>query len=124
MDTKKLLIVEDELTLLTILKDKFISEGINVFATQSGEKAYEIALEEKPDLILTDLIMYPIDGIALIKKLRASGNYGAEVKCIILSNERIDDLKVNIDELNIEKYINKADMPINLLVNNIKEFLK
>lgn len=124
MDTKKILIVEDELTLLTILKDKFTSEGIRVHSTQSGEKGYEIALEEKPDLIITDLIMYPTDGVALIKKIRASGEYGKKVKFIIISNEKPEDLKVDIDELAIEKYINKAEMPINLLVNTVKEFLK
>lgn len=124
MDNKKLLIVEDELTLLTILKDKFISEGIQVLGVQSGEKAYEIAIEEKPDLILTDLIMYPIDGIALIRKLRSSGEYGRTLKCLIFSNERYEDLKINIDDLKIEKFINKADMPINLLVSTVKEFLK
>lgn len=123
METHKILIVDDELTLLTILKDKFLAEGFQVSITQSGEKAYEMALEEQPDLILTDLIMYPMDGITLLKKIRSSGEYGSKVKCIIFSNERREDLRVEIDDLKVSKYINKADMPINLLVSTIKEFL-
>lgn len=123
METRKILIVEDELTLLTILKDKFSIEGFQVLSTQSGEKAYEIAIEEKPEIILTDLIMYPVDGISLIKKLRQSGEWGSKVPCFILSNERRDDLKVEIGELKIAKYINKADIPIDMVVKEVKDFL-
>ncbi len=123
METHKILIVEDELTLLTILKDKFLNEGLQVFATQSGEKAYDIVIEEKPDLILTDLIMYPTDGIALIKKIRASGDWGSKVKCIIISNENKEDLKEDISNLKLSKYLNKSDMPINLLITTVKEII-
>lgn len=124
MERNKILIVEDEITLLTILKDKFSLEGFRVLATQSGEKAYELTKEEKPDLILTDLIMYPLDGISLIRKIRDSGEWGRKVPCVILSNEKRDDLKVEISELNISKYINKADIPIDMVVEQVKELLK
>lgn len=124
MERNKILIVEDEITLLTILKDKFSLEGFTVLATQSGEKAYEIAKEEKPDLILTDLIMYPLDGISLIRKIRESSEWGRKVPCVILSNEKRDDLKIEIGELNITKYINKADIPIDMVVDQVKEILK
>ncbi len=124
MERNKILIVEDEITLLTILKDKFSLEGFRVLATQSGEKAYELTKEEKPDLILTDLIMYPLDGISLIRKIRDSGEWGRKVPCVILSNEKRDDLKIEISELNISKYISKADIPIDMIVEQVKELLK
>lgn len=124
METHKILIVEDELTLLTILKDKFSLEGFQVLATQSGEKAFELAKEEKPEMVLTDLIMYPLDGISLIKKIREESEWGKSVPCIILSNERRDDLKIEIAELNVAKYINKADIPIDMVVDEVKELLK
>lgn len=123
MEPQKILIVEDELTLLTILKDKFSIEGFQVTTTQSGEKAYDLAKDEKPDIILTDLVMYPLDGIGLIRKLRMSGEWGLKVPCMILSNERRDDLSLELKELNVAKYINKADIPIDLVVTQIKDYL-
>ncbi len=123
MKQEKILIVEDELTLLTILKDKFGAEGFEVLATQSGDKALEIARDEKPTIILTDLIMYPTNGLDLIRKIRELNDWGRKVPCIIISNERRDDLKTEIEELKISKYINKADMPLDMVVSEVKKFL-
>lgn len=123
MESPKILIVEDELPLLNVLKDKFTMEGFQVVTTQSAEQAFELASNEKPSLILTDLIMYPIDGIAFIKKLRLSGPWGSKVPCIIFSNELQADIKIDLKGLNIAKYINKADTPIDVLVTQIKELL-
>lgn len=123
MESKKILIVEDELTLLSILKDKFQLEGFQVLGTQSGEKALEIAKDEKPEIIVTDLIMYPMDGIDLIRKIRDLNNWGSKVPCIILSNEKRDDLKAEINELRVTKYINKADLPLDMVVKEVKDSL-
>jgi DNA-binding response OmpR family regulator len=123
MESPKILIIEDELPLLNVLRDKFTLEGLQVIATQSAEQALELAVNEKPSVILTDLIMYPVDGIAFIKKLRLSGPWGAKVPCIIFSNEQQLDLKTDLKGLNIAKYINKADTPIDALVSDVKAFL-
>lgn len=124
MQAHKILIIEDELTLLSILKDKFQLEGFKVITTQSAEKALEIAKDEKPDIILTDLIMYPINGIELIRRIRDSGDWGEGVPCIILSNENREDLKPDIKELRIAKYINKADIPLDNVVSEVIKIIK
>ncbi len=67
----KLLIAEDELLCLNSLKElDWKSLGINtVLTAENGEKAYEIAVKEKPDVILSDIQMPKMNGLELADKL-------------------------------------------------------
>jgi DNA-binding response OmpR family regulator len=67
---KKILIVEDEVTLLELIADKFASEGFDVLRATSAEKGIKLALKNKPDLILLDIILLKMDGISMLRQLR------------------------------------------------------
>ena len=66
----KILIVDDDPVLLRLLDILLREEGYYVLAANSGEKALAILASEKPDLVLTDLRMSGIDGLALFDALR------------------------------------------------------
>ncbi|MBF8283302.1 MAG: zraR 7, partial [Anaerolineales bacterium] len=64
----RLLIVDDEVELLTVLSETLSREGFEVVGASSGSEALEV-LREQPvfDLLLTDLMMPGLDGLALLK---------------------------------------------------------
>src|SRR5262245_61939466 len=67
---QRLLIVEDELPMRTALKDCLEGEGYRVLTAADGQAGLELALKEKPDLILLDIMLPRLDGFALCAELR------------------------------------------------------
>jgi DNA-binding response OmpR family regulator len=70
----RLLIVEDELPMRTALVDCLKAEGYRVLSAADGEAGLRRALEEKPDLILLDVMLPRVDGFALCAELRRLEN--------------------------------------------------
>lgn len=89
MGTKNLrnsiLIIEDEQAALNVLTETFVAAKFNVLQATDGETGLAIALKEHPDMILLDLIIPKMDGIEVLKKLRAD-RWGKTASVIILSN--------------------------------------
>ncbi len=67
---QRLLIVEDELPMRTVLTDCLEGEGYRVLTAGDGEVGLERALREKPDLVLLDIMLPKLDGFALCEELR------------------------------------------------------
>jgi DNA-binding response OmpR family regulator len=70
----RLLVIEDELPMRTALQDVLEAEGYRVLTAADGEVGLKRAIEEKPDLILLDLMMPKLDGYALCAELRRLSN--------------------------------------------------
>jgi DNA-binding response OmpR family regulator len=70
----RVLIIEDELPMRTALKDCLESEGHRVLTAADGEAGLKRAIEEKPDLVLLDIMMPRLDGGAVCESLRRSGS--------------------------------------------------
>jgi DNA-binding response OmpR family regulator len=66
----RILIVEDEPAMRVALRDILDSEGYRVQTAPDGEAGLQLAVEEKPDLILLDVMMPKLDGYALCAELR------------------------------------------------------
>jgi len=66
----RILVVEDETPMRTVLKDILEQEGFRVLTAADGESGFKAALEEKPDLILLDVMLPKLDGFALCAELR------------------------------------------------------
>ena len=69
----RILIIEDELPMRTALADLLASEGHRVVTASDGQDGFARALAELPDLILLDVMMPRLDGLALAAELRRSG---------------------------------------------------
>jgi two-component system phosphate regulon response regulator PhoB len=70
--TGKILVVEDEPDLLDLVVYNLRKEGFRPVRAENGEKALTLAHEERPDLILLDLMMPGLDGLEVCRRLRAS----------------------------------------------------
>lgn len=69
----RLLIVDDEIDIREFARNFFQKRGIEVFTASSGDEAFEIIEQEKPDLVLLDVRMEEMTGVELLKKVREAG---------------------------------------------------
>ena len=67
---KKILIADDEVDLVEVLKVYLEMKGYEVLTAHDGEKALEVAQGESPDLILLDVIFPKMDGYTVLRELR------------------------------------------------------
>ncbi len=67
---EKILVVEDDQTLQSVLKYNLVKEGYNTFLASDGLQAIEIARREKPDIIILDLMLPKMDGLSVCRILR------------------------------------------------------
>lgn len=74
---KKLVLVEDDLDLFTLLKYNLEKEGFRVSGAHRGAGVSELCLRERPDLILLDVMLPDCDGFDVCKLLRANGQLAA-----------------------------------------------
>ena len=92
---ERLLIVEDELPMRTALQDVLQSEGYRVLTAQDGESGLRRAMEEKPDLILLDIMMPKLDGYAVCAELRRLSN---PVPILMLTAKgQVEDRVIGLD---------------------------
>ena len=117
--TKKVLIVEDDKDFLWILKQSFVDKGFSVVFAEDGEEGLRIAEEEKPDLILLDILMPKMDGIAVAGKLKEKG---IKSKIIFLTNLK-GKLPVAEGLVQDDDYIVKSDLHVDQIVAIVKNRL-
>src|SRR5258706_11802090 len=121
---KKILLVEDDAILSDMYEKKFVIEKFEVLTAHDGEKGLEIALQEKPDIILIDLLMPKMDGMTLLKKLREDP-WGENVPTIILTNLSANaSILQGISENHPAYYLMKINAIPSEIVTKIKEVLK
>lgn len=102
----KVLVVEDEQSLLKALSETLSKSGIQVITAQNGQEGLASALQNKPDMIVLDLLMPVMDGEEMLDKLRAD-EWGAAVPVIILSNvSKSEDVSRNISRVAEGKQLN------------------
>ncbi|HEY4521561.1 MAG TPA: response regulator [Candidatus Paceibacterota bacterium] len=82
---KKILFIEDEESLQNVVKETLKENGYNVLSALDGKKGIEIAKNEKPDLILLDLILPQKDGFEVLEALKENPNT-AVIPVIVLTN--------------------------------------
>src|SRR3989344_1870908 len=66
----KIVIIEDEPVHLNVMKAKLEYEGYDVLAAVDGEAGYQMVKEEKPDLVLLDIILPKLDGFGVLERLK------------------------------------------------------
>ncbi|MEK7478306.1 MAG: response regulator [Patescibacteria group bacterium] len=124
---KKILIieiVEDDRSLLSVLTERFTHEGYNVISAQTGDEGLNLAIKNKPDLILLDIVMPKMDGITMLKKLR-NDPWGKKANVILLTNLSADEnITKAVTELEPIYYLIKTDWKMDDIVEKVKKSLE
>ena len=116
---KKILIIEDEIDLIKVLKDTFEKENFQVFYAENGEEGIEKFYEKNPDLILLDINMPKKNGWEVCKEVREQSNI--PIVMMTARDSEIDELKgLNIGA---DDYITKP-FSLKVLVVKVKKILK
>ncbi len=120
-----ILIVEDEVSLRNALVIKFTREGFMVFDAKDGESGLDIAIREYPQIILLDMVMPKMDGMTMLKKLRAVNAWGKTVPVILLTNLGADDEERSreISKDPSVYYLVKSNWAIGDLIEKVREIL-
>lgn len=106
----KVLIVDDSIFIRKFV-EKYIKESFpeaNLFFAESGEQGYDVYKLEKPDVIITDLLMPGMGGKAFLELVRQSDN---EVKMIVLSADIQKIVRDEIEQMNVMEFFNKPLNP-------------
>lgn len=70
-DTISILVVEDNQPMLNLIKSLLATYGVeDVITAKNGEEGFKLFCKFKPDLVITDWMMRPVDGISLTRKIR------------------------------------------------------
>lgn len=102
-DRKTILIVDDEKPIVDILVYNLQKEGYNTIEANDGVTAVDIALNQKPDLILLDIMLPRMDGLTVCKKIRTTLN--VPILMLTARDEEID--KIVGLELGADDYVTK-----------------
>ena len=120
---KKILVIEDEETLRRAMTEFLTEEKFSVASAEDGEKGLAMAVSEKPDLILLDIILPKLDGyevLAGIKKDEKTKN----IPVILLTNlESVEDIQKAF-ERGATTYLIKSDYKLEDVAGKIREILK
>ena len=102
---KKILVVDDSAFMRMLLKEKVSSLGqTEIIEASNGKEAVEIAKEQKPDLVLLDIILPDINGETVLRRLRKAG---IESKVIVITALGQKPVRERFEKLGISGYIVK-----------------
>ena len=120
MENKKhILVVEDENTLAFALKKKLENVGYVVNIAMDGKDALNKIQQEKPDLILLDLILPVMDGFAVLKELKKTPEY-ENLPIIVLTNLSSDEDIADVLNAGGTDYFIKTEHSLDDIVVSIK----
>ena len=84
MDNKKILVVDDQPGNVFLLQDRLNREGFEVITAYDGTSGIKVARDQKPDLILLDIMMPGIDGFEVCREI-SSNNYTNHIPIILVT---------------------------------------
>lgn len=118
----KVMVVEDDAALREIYSIRITAEGYEVVSAGDGEEALAVAVREKPDLILSDVMMPKISGFDMLDILRSTPET-QNIKVIMMTALSSDDQRSRGERLGCNKYLVKSQVGIEDVVSAIHEVL-
>ena len=118
----KIMVVEDDASLREIYSIRITADGYDVVSAGDGEEALAVAVREKPDLILSDVMMPKISGFDMLDILRSTPET-ANIKVIMMTALSSEDQRQRGEHLGADRYFVKSQVGIEDVVNAIHEVL-
>jgi CheY-like chemotaxis protein len=119
----KVLLVEDDNNLREIYEARLMAEGYTINSAKDGEEALVVAKAEKPDLIISDVMMPKISGFEMLDILRNTQGL-KETKVIMLTALGQADDRTRADSLGADRYLVKSQVTLEDIVKAAHELLE
>jgi DNA-binding response OmpR family regulator len=120
---KKILVVEDDRVLRRVIIDNLKAEGFTALEAEDGMAGLATAIAEHPDLMLVDVVMPKMDGIAMLEKLRED-EWGKGAQVIMLTNLSDADKISFAAKKGVNDYLVKADWDIASIIEKVKDRIR
>ncbi len=118
----KVMIVEDDDSLREIYSIRLTAEGYAVISARDGEEALAVAVKERPDLIISDVMMPKITGFDMLDILRSTPET-ANIRVIMMTALSSEDQRTRGENLGADRYLVKSQVGIEDVVNTVHEVL-
>jgi two-component system phosphate regulon response regulator PhoB len=118
----KILLVEDDFSLRDIFSASLQAEGYQVVTASDGEEALAVAMREKPDLIMLDVMMPKISGFDVLDILRSTPET-KDVKVIMMTALSQETDRARGEALGVDKYLVKSQVPLPDVMAQVKQVL-
>ena len=118
----KILLVEDDQSLREIYGIRLTAEGYEIVPAGDGEEALAVAVRERPDLIISDVMMPKISGFDMLDILRSTPET-KDIKVIMMTALSSDDQRERGERLGADRFLVKSQVGIEDVVNAVHEVL-
>jgi len=118
----KILLVEDDKSLREIYGVRLMAEGYEIVSAGDGEEALALAIKERPDLIVSDVMMPKISGFDMLDILRSTTET-KDVKVIMMTALSSEDQRARGESLGADRYLVKSQVGIEDVVRTVHDVL-
>jgi len=119
----KILLIEDDKFLRTVLERKLMNEGFEVISAVDGDEALEKIISNKPDIVLLDIILPKKSGFLILENIKKDPEL-SKIPVFIVSNlGQEEDVKKGLSLGAIEYFV-KAKVSLDDIVKKMKEYAK
>lgn len=108
---EKILVVDDEINIINVIKDYLLTESYDVYTADNGKRAMQLFKEEEIDLIILDLMLPDMSGEEICKTIRKESN----VPILMLTAKSSEDDKVTGLYIGADDYLTKPFSPRELM---------
>lgn len=119
---KKIMLVEDDANLREIYGARLLAEGYLIVTARDGEEALALVVEEKPDLIITDIMMPKISGFDMLDILRSTPETKNTKIVMMTALSQMED-KTRADKLGADKYLVKSQVTLDDVARVVHQLL-
>lgn len=116
---KTVLIIEDEKPIARALTTKLKQAGYNTLHASNGNEGLDLFADEKPDLVILDLVMPEVDGFEVLEKVKSKNT-----PFLIFSNLSQKGDKERVAELGADTYMIKSDVQLSEVIDRVDKFLE
>jgi two-component system, OmpR family, response regulator len=119
---KKVLLVDDDQFLIDLLAEKIKKAGFEAFTANTGDEAIAQVTQNRPDLILLDLMMPGMDGLSVLKKLKSTEEH-KNIPVVVLTSLSDPSVVNEIKSHGGSGYLLKDDHTLDTIVQAIQNLV-
>ena len=120
---KKILFIEDEKFVAELVTEELRAAGFEVFLAEDGEMGLQKLREEKPNILLLDILLPGIDGYEVLKQMTADPEL-SKIPVIVLSNLGQADQIERAMALGAKDFLVKANCSPAVIINKVNQYIK